>query len=86
MSATMLNDEDRADHPQERAEQLEPVQADDDAGEQREEQDRRRGEQQGALRRAGIEVAEAGEEQRQERRRERRPGARSRLLRVLHRA
>ena len=43
-------------------------------------EDRRGGEGQGAHRRAGIELAETGEDQREERRREWRPGARSRAL------
>jgi len=78
--------EDRADQLQERAEELELTHPDHDPAGQRDEQDRGRGEQQGARRRTGIRVAQAGEDQGQECRRERRPGARSRLLRVLHRA
>ena len=65
--------------------QLEPVQPQHDPGEQRDEQDRRGGEGEGAARRAGVEVAESGEEQGEEGRRERGPCARSRLLRVVHR-
>ena len=70
---------------EDQAEQVEPVHPQEDPGAQRDEQDRRRRERQGAHRRAGVELAETGEDQGEERRGERRPGARSRLLRCLHR-
>ena len=54
-------------------------------GSEGEQQDRRRREGERAHRRAGIELPEPGEDQGEERGRERRPGARSRLLRLLHR-
>ena len=55
-------------------------------GAQGDQQDRRGGEAEGPHRRARIGLTESGEEQRKERGGERRPGARSRLLRFLHRA
>ena len=74
-------DERVEDQPDE----LDPIETQDDPGEQRNQQDRRRGKRKGTAGRARVQVAESGEEQGEERRRERRPAARSRVLRLVHR-
>jgi hypothetical protein len=83
-----VDDEDRRQREgvEHEAEQLQAVHPQQHAGAQRDEQDGHGGEAERAHRRAGIELAESREDQGQERRRERRLGARSRLLRGLHRA
>ncbi len=81
-----VEDEDRADELDEGAQQLEAIHPDHEAGDEREHEERGRREQQRARRDACIQVPESREEEGQERRCEGRPGARSRLLRALHRA
>ncbi len=66
--------------------QFQPVHPQEHARPEGDQEDRRGRETEGPHRRAGVGVAETGEDQREERRHERRSGARSRLLRVLHRA
>ena len=83
-----VEDEDR--RQQERAEQqrddLDPIHPQQEAGDQRDEEHRRRGEAQGSRRGARVQMTESRKQEGEERRSEGRPGARSRLLRFLHRA
>ena len=83
----MLSDEDRAQHErvEDQPEELDPVEPDRDPATEGDEQDGRGREGQRARRRAGIQLAEPGEDQREEGGREWRPRTRSRPLRFVHR-
>ncbi len=67
------------------ADELQGTHPDGDAGGQGRDQDRRRGEAQGPLVRAGVRVSQTRKQEREERRRERRPTARLRCLLGGHR-
>ena len=82
-----VGEKDRAqeERVQGEADELDPVEPQHDPGQQRDDQDRGGREAERTARRTGVEVAESREEEGQKCRPKRRPCARSRVLRVVHR-
>ena len=82
-----VDEEDRVEDRRvdQEPEQGDPVDAEDGPGRERQQEDRPSREGQRAERRAGVQLTETGEDEREESSRERRPRARSRALRFVHR-
>jgi hypothetical protein len=75
-------EQERVEHE---ADQFDPIEPKHDAGQQGRQEHGCGREGEGPIGRADVPVSETGEEQGEKRRRERRPSARSRVLRLVHR-